>query len=194
MPSPTPTCTGRWTTGWRQPSRPWPPPPSSRAAASNGSRTTGSCPKAVAKRGAAALAGRRLCRRALRPLTGMAAAARAISADDLGRRLPPAGTGDEVDDLGRAFNELLARLQESFERQRRFTGDASHQLRTPLAAMLGQVEVALRRERPPEEYQRVLTLVHKQSAKLREIVEMLLFLSRADAEAKRPQLEALDLA
>jgi heavy metal sensor kinase len=143
---------------------------------------------------AAALAGRWLCRRALTPLTSMAQTARTITADDLARRLPAANTGDELDDLGRAFNELLGRLQESFERQRRFTGDASHQLRTPLAAMLGQVEVALRRDRPPEEYQRVLELVHKQSARLREIVEMLLFLSRADAEAKRPPLEALDLA
>ena len=143
---------------------------------------------------AAALGGRWLCRRALAPLHRMAATARTINADDLGRRLPAANTADELDELGRAFNDLLGRLQESFERQRRFTGDASHQLRTPLAAMLGQVEVALRRERPPEEYHRVLELVHKQSAKLREIVEMLLFLARADAEAKRPQLETVDLA
>jgi heavy metal sensor kinase len=142
---------------------------------------------------AAALTGRWLCRRALAPLNRMAATARTINADELERRLPHPNTADELDDLGRAFNELLGRLQESFERQRRFTGDASHQLRTPLAAMLGQVEVALRRPRPPEEYERVLTLVHKQSAKLREIVEMLLFLSRADAEAKRPHLETVDL-
>ena len=132
----------------------------------------------------AALVGRWLCRRALAPLTRMADAARTIHADDLGRRLPSAGTGDELEDLGRAFNDLLARLQESFERQRRFTGDASHQLRTPLTAILGQLEVLFRRDRPAEEYDRVLKLVQKQAAHLRLIVEMLLFLARADAETE----------
>jgi signal transduction histidine kinase len=142
---------------------------------------------------AAALGGRWLSRRALRPLTRMAEAARTITAADLGRRLPGAGTGDELEDLGRAFNELLGRLQESFERQRRFTGDASHQLRTPLTAMLGQVEVALRRDRDPEEYRRVLGLVRGQAGQLRQVVEMLLFLARADAEAWAPELERIDL-
>lgn len=142
----------------------------------------------------AALLGRRLCRRALRPLTSMAQTARTLSAEDLARRLPSPGTGDELDDLGNAFNDLLARLNESFERQRRFTGDASHQLRTPLTAMLGQVEVALRRSRAPEEYQGALRSVHRQALQLREIVEMLLFLARADAEARLPHLETINLS
>ena len=141
-----------------------------------------------------ALLGRWLCRRALTPLTRMAVAARTIQADDLTRRLPNAGTGDELEALGRAFNDLLARLQESFERQRRFTGDASHQLRTPLTAILGQLEVLFRRDRPVEEYERVLKLVQKQAAHLRLIVEMLLFLARADAETKLTQLETIDLS
>jgi heavy metal sensor kinase len=142
----------------------------------------------------AALGGRSLCRRALLPVTRMASAARGMSAADLGRRLPGPGTGDELEELGRAFNGLLDRVHESFERQRRSTGDASHQLRTPLTAMLGQVEVALRRPRPPEEYQRVLSAVHDQALHLRRIVEMLLFLARADAEARLPDLETVDLA
>jgi heavy metal sensor kinase len=142
----------------------------------------------------AALAARRLCRRALAPLTHMAEAARAMSAADTGRRLPAPGTGDELDDLGRAFNDLLARREEAFERQRRFSGDASHQLRTPLTALLGQAEVALLRPRAPEEYRRVLELVHGQAGGLHRIVESLLFLARADAEAKLPDLEVLDLA
>ena len=61
------------------------------------------------------------------------------------------------------FNGLLDRLHEALERQRRFTGDASHQLRTPLTAMLGQVEVALRRDRPAEDYREVLGVVHGQA-------------------------------
>jgi two-component system, OmpR family, sensor kinase len=141
----------------------------------------------------AALLGRRLCRRALRPLTDMALAAQSITAADLGQRLPPAATGDKLEELGRAFNDLLSRLEESFERQRRFTGDASHQLRTPLTAMLGQVEVALRHDRDRDEYRRVLGLVQKQTGRLRQIVEALLFLSRADTESAAPPLEQIEL-
>jgi two-component system, OmpR family, sensor kinase len=141
----------------------------------------------------AALGGRLLCRRALLPVSRMALAARGISAAALDQRLPTLATGDELADLSRAFNDLLARLQESFERQQRFTGDASHQLRTPLTAMQGQVEVALRRPRSPEEYERVLGQVRDQSGRLRQIVEMLLFLARTDAESRPPPLERVDL-
>jgi len=138
--------------------------------------------------------GRWLCRRALGPVTRMADTARAMGPADLDQRLPVASSGDELEDLGRAFNELLARRHEAFERQRRFAGDASHQLRTPLTAMLGQIEVALRRDRPAEEYRHVLGLVKTQAVQMRQITEMLLFLARADAEAKLPLLEEIDLA
>jgi heavy metal sensor kinase len=141
----------------------------------------------------AALLARRLCRRALRPLTHMAEAARSMSVADLEARLPGPGTGDELEDLGLAFNELLGRVEEAFERLRRFTGDASHQLRTPLAAMLGQLELALRRERPAAEYREALTAAHGQAERLRRIVEALLFLARADAEAGLPEREHVDL-
>jgi len=140
-----------------------------------------------------ALVGGWLCRRTLAPVAHMADSARAIRATQSDGRLHVSATGDELEELGRAFNELLDRLQESFERQRRFTGEASHQLRTPLAVMLGQVEVALRRERSPEDYRRVLEVVEEQAGRLRRIVEMLLFLARADAEAALPGLERLCL-
>ena len=130
-----------------------------------------------------------VCQVALRPLTAMAETANAMGGDDPGRRLPTPATGDELAELGRSFNALLDRLGESLERQQRFTGDASHQLRTPLTALQGQVEVALRHDRPLEEYQRVLTLVRSKTRHLRQIVEGLMFLSRADAEARRPDLE-----
>jgi signal transduction histidine kinase len=143
----------------------------------------------------AALAGGRwVCRRALRPLTAMADAARAMPADGPGGRLPVGPATDELADLGRAFNDLLDRLGESHERQRRFAGEASHQLRTPLTALLGQVEVALRRDRPPEEYKRVLGAVRGQADRMRKLVEALLFLARADAEAGVPGCEPIDLA
>ncbi|WP_165071882.1 sensor histidine kinase [Paludisphaera rhizosphaerae] len=133
--------------------------------------------------------GRRLCRAALQPLTDMAAAAGAIEGDEPGRRLPIPAADDELAELGRTFNALLDRLGESLERQQRFTGDASHQLRTPLTSVQGQVDLALRQDRSPEEYRRVLTLVQSRTRHLRQIVEGLMFLSRADAEARRPALE-----
>jgi signal transduction histidine kinase len=123
----------------------------------------------------------------------MASAAREMTVDNLGQRLPVPATDDELADLSRAFNNLLDRLQESFQRQKRFTGDASHQLRTPLAAVLGQIEVALRRERPAEEYRRVLTVVQEMADHLRHIVESLLYLARADSEARLPERERVDL-
>jgi HAMP domain-containing protein len=108
---------------------------------------------------AAALTGRWLAQRMLAPVSRMADSARSITASEPRARLSVASSRDELEDLGRAFNGLLDRLQEAFERQRRFTGEASHQLRTPVAVLLGQVEVALRRDRPPEEYRRVLGVV-----------------------------------
>ena len=130
-----------------------------------------------------AVTGRRLCRRARVPLTRMAIAARDSDAADPRTRLPLPGTKDELEDLGYAFNGLLDRLHEALERQRRFTGDASHQLRTPLTGLLSQVDVALRLERPPGEYQRVLKVVRAKGAQLRQIIESLLFLARAESES-----------
>ncbi len=142
---------------------------------------------------AALVAVRRVCRQVLSPVRRMAIAASGIGAEDLARRLPTIEANDELGQLNRAFNGLLDRLQESFERQRRFTGEASHQLRTPLAGILGQIEVALRRERPREEYQRVLATVHQRGSHLNKIVESLLFLSRANADAALGSMENLSL-
>src|SRR5205823_5591551 len=137
----------------------------------------------------AAFLGRWLSRRALVPVTSMARAARAIDPSDLNQRLPDPGSRDEVHDLAASFNDLLSRYQEAFARQARFTGDASHQLRTPLTAILGEVEVALRRERSIEDLRAALQKVKGRAAHLGQIVEMLLFLARADAEAITPHLE-----
>lgn len=139
------------------------------------------------------LAARWVCRRALSPVSRMTEAAKRISADALGDRLPVSAARDELHELAGSFNDLLSRLQDAFERQRRFTGEASHQLRTPLTAMLGQMEVALRRDRDPVEYRRVLTTAVAQAERLRQIVESLLFLARSDADAELPGVECIDL-
>jgi two-component system OmpR family sensor kinase len=142
----------------------------------------------------ALVAGRWCCRRALRPVAHMAEQARTMKAEQRENRLSIPSTRDEVESLGVEFNGLLDRLHEALERQRRFTGDASHQLRTPLAALLGQVEVALRHPRTVEDYRQTLTHVQDQGRHLRQIVEMLLYLARADAEARLDDLVPLDLS
>jgi two-component system, OmpR family, sensor kinase len=141
----------------------------------------------------AAAVGRRLCNQALFPMTRMAKAACVMTAADRNHRLPSPGTGDELDTLAGSFNGLLDRLHQEFERQKRFTCDASHQLRTPLTALLGQIEVARRRDRTAEEYERVLDEVHGEAIRLRQIVECLLFMARAETEAERPDLQPLEL-
>lgn len=128
----------------------------------------------------AAVFGGGLARHALRPLVVMSNAASRI--DEAGKeRLPVAKTGDEIEELGRRFNELLDRLQSAFERERRFTAEASHQLRTPVTILLGQVDVALRRDRSETEYRETLGEVRRQSERLRTIIESLLSLARSES-------------
>jgi heavy metal sensor kinase len=141
----------------------------------------------------AAALGRSFCKHALAPLTEMSAAISTISAADLDRRVPSNSTGDELDQLGHAFNELLNRLQAAFTRQTRFAAEASHQLRTPLTAMIGQVEVALRRDRSTFEYRAALENVHQNCEQLRRIIESLLVLAREGTDAALQQSHRIDL-
>ena len=95
--------------------------------------------------------GRHFARRALAPLALMAESARAMPFDD--GRLPSPGTRDELEEFASSFNGLLERLHVALERQKQFTGQASHQLRTPLAALIAAIEVARRRRRTVEEHE-----------------------------------------
>ena len=137
--------------------------------------------------------GRWVCRRALRPVAAMAEQARNMTADAVDERLAVPASRDELHALGISFNALLDRLHIALERQRRFTGDASHQLRTPLAALLGQVEIALRHPRSEGEYRETLERVYQQGGQLKRIVEMLLYLTRTDAEGTVADFVPFDL-
>ena len=135
-----------------------------------------------------------LARRALRPVDQMTEAARRISAEHLDERVHTTGTGDELDRLAATLNDMLGRLDVTFRQIRQFSADASHELQTPLTILQGELEVALRAPRTPDEYRRVLTSALEESGRIARLVEGLLLLSRADAGVLRMDRQPVDLA
>jgi heavy metal sensor kinase len=135
-----------------------------------------------------------LARRALRPVDQMTEAARRISAEHLDERVHTTGTGDELDRLAATLNDMLGRLDVTFRQIRQFSADASHELQTPLTILQGELEVALRAPRTPDEYRRVLTSALEESDRIARLVEGLLLLSRADAGVLRMDHQPVDLA
>jgi two-component system, OmpR family, sensor kinase len=123
-----------------------------------------------------------LARRNLAPVAAMGQQAERIGAANLHERLLVRNANDELGRLAQTFNELLDRLDRSFERQRRFISDASHELRTPVSILRGEAEVALSQlSRSPEEYRESLAVLHEEAQRLAHIVEDLFTLTRADA-------------
>jgi heavy metal sensor kinase len=135
-----------------------------------------------------------LARRALRPVDRMTEATRRISAEHLSERLETTGSDDELDRLAVTLNDMLGRLDAAFRQVRQFSADASHELQTPLTILKGEIEVALRAPRSPEEYQRVLVSALEESERIARLVEGLLLLSRADAGVLRMDRQPVDLA
>jgi heavy metal sensor kinase len=137
----------------------------------------------------AGFAGYLLARRSLIPIAEMTAHAERISAENLDDRLPVKNKSDELGKLARVFNELLARIESSFDNMRQFTADASHELRTPLAIIRGEADVALSQDRGPEEYRETLAIIQDEARHLSGIVEDMLSLARADAGQRKLKLE-----
>jgi heavy metal sensor kinase len=128
------------------------------------------------------LGGYLLARKSLHPVSVMAERAAHISATTLHERLPVANAADELGRLAGVFNELLARLDDAFEQQRQFIADASHELRTPVAIVSGEAELALSRdERSADELRAALRTIREEMLSLQHIVEDLFLLARAHA-------------
>jgi len=122
-----------------------------------------------------------LAGRVLAPVDAMAETARRITAASLSARLPVENTRDEFGRLATVFNETLARLEAAFEQLRRFTADASHELRSPLTGMRSVGEVALQRSLTAQGYREVIGSMLEEVDRLTRLVENLLLLTRADA-------------
>ncbi len=128
-----------------------------------------------------------LARRALHPIDAIAARARQIREADLTERLPHPGTNDEFGRLVETLNDMLGRLEHSFDVQRRFTADASHEMRSPLSRLRAELEVTLRRPRASGEYEETLRSCLDEVEALQRLTEELLALARIDArEAPEP--------
>lgn len=129
----------------------------------------------------AGVGGRILAARSLQPVAKMVSAARKISVENLRQRLERTESGDELDVLAATFNEMFERLEKQVARIRQFTADAAHELRTPLAALRGNAEVALSSKRPPEELRTAIAESIEEYDRLSRIADDLLLLARADA-------------
>jgi heavy metal sensor kinase len=134
-----------------------------------------------------------LARRSLSPIGYIASKAQSITSQNLSERLTQRGTGDEMDDLIKTINGMIARLESSFKRMAEFTADASHELKTPVCAMRGEAEVLLSKGRPAEEYQEGLIHFIEQFEHLNRLINDLILLSKLDSSQMELKMAPLRL-
>ncbi len=142
----------------------------------------------------ASLLGYWLSGRSLAPVNRIIETAGRIGAQNLSSRLEVPKVRDELRRLTETLNEMLARIEASFQRITQFTADASHDLRTPVAVIRATAEITLRKSRTQEEYLRALSRILETSIDTSELLENLLTLARADAGAAGMEMRTLDLA
>jgi two-component system heavy metal sensor histidine kinase CusS len=141
----------------------------------------------------AAVAGAWVARKGMRPLTEVTEAAQHITASQLHERIAGAHWPTELARLAAAFDAMLDRLEDSFTRLSQFSADLAHELRTPINNLRGEAEVALTRDRTPEEYRHILASGLEEYERLSRMIDGLLFLARsdrADAAVERVRFDA----
>jgi len=142
----------------------------------------------------AALAGYGVAAGALRPVEHMRArAAELFASGDTGRRLPVPPARDEIAGLGATLNEMLARVEAALERERAFTADAGHELRTPLSILKAEIDLALQDGRSREELVEALRSASEETDRLTRLAEDLLVLARADGERLPISVEPVEI-
>jgi two-component system heavy metal sensor histidine kinase CusS len=141
-----------------------------------------------------ALVGFQIARRGLRPLMEITRTAARIRSTTLNERIEAAGLPLELSTLAQTFNEMLDRLEESFQRLSRFSADIAHELRNPVNNLRGEAEVALGKSRTPEEYRGVLESCLEECGRLSGMIDGLLFLARAENPRMQIERQDVDLA
>jgi len=142
----------------------------------------------------ATLAGYLLAGLALRPVDSMRRRAAAISAEVPGERLPVPRTGDEIERLGQTLNEMLGRLESALQRERDFVADAGHELRTPLALLRTELELALRHGGSPDELRAAIRTSSEEVDRLAQLAEDLLLIARSDRGRLALRKEAVEVS
>ncbi len=140
----------------------------------------------------ASIAGYLLAGLSLRQVESMRRRAAAISAETPGERLPVPRTRDEIERLGQTLNEMLERLEDALQRERDFVADAGHELRTPLALLRTELELALHHGRSPEELREALRWSTQEVDRLTQLAEDLLLIARSDRGKLPLSLDTLD--
>ncbi len=139
------------------------------------------------------LSGRFVVIKALKSIRKIAETAQKVSSGGLKERVNPSDLPMEFVDFVNTLNDMLERLEESFERLSRFSADMAHELRTPLNNLLGSLEVSLSKERSNEEYQMLLASNIEECGRLKRIIDSLLFIARAQQPIKEIQKQTFDL-
>jgi two-component system heavy metal sensor histidine kinase CusS len=119
--------------------------------------------------------------KAIKPVQKLIQSASEINESNISSRLPLPNNKDEIYKLATTFNDLLNRIENSIEQQKQFTADASHEMRTPLTIIKGTLEVLLRKERTPEQYEKKINEVISQTDRLSYLFDQLLQLARAES-------------
>ena len=150
------------------------------------------CPLLIA---VALLVGYSITRRAFLPIEEIRRTAETIGAGgDLSARIPTERTQGEIRQLAETFNEMFSRLETSFEHERQFTSDASHELRTPVAVITSQAEYSLLPDATPEEQREGLEVILEQARKMSALISQLLMLARADSGTQQLTMAPVDLS
>jgi len=135
-----------------------------------------------------------LASRAIRPLAEISATAERIAEGDLTQRIDTHEAKSELGRLATLLNHTFERLHNTFEQQAQFTADASHELRTPISVIMAQTELALMRDRSPEEYREALESCYRSGEQMKSVVNSLLELAQMDAGNLDLHLKVVDLA
>ena len=142
----------------------------------------------------ATLGGYWIAKKAFKPLEDIISTADSINeASDLSARIDVPSGSNEFIRLAKTFDQMFTRLEQSFEAEKQFTSDASHELRTPISVIKGACEYALKYDETPEERQETISMIHRQAVKMSGLVSQLLSMTRLEQGTEKANFEKINL-